>query len=83
VRSADTSTDAHAVQVAAYRRMSPGQRVSMAVAMSEDVNAIAADGVRRRHPGYDADGVRWAVLRLRLGDEAFRQAWPDAPLVAP
>jgi hypothetical protein len=53
------------------------------MAMSEDVNAIAADGVRARHPAYDADRVRWAVLRLRLGDEVFRQVWPDAPLVAP
>jgi hypothetical protein len=75
--------EAHAVQVAIYRKMSPDQLVSMAVDMSEDVNAIAAEGVRSRHPGYDDDRVRWALLRLRLGDELFRQAWPGAPLVAP
>jgi hypothetical protein len=83
VRSADTSLGAHAAQVAVYRAMSADQRVSMAVAMSEDVNTIAAEGVRARHPSYDDDEVRWAMYRLRLGDELFRQVWPEAPLVAP
>lgn len=83
MRSTDTSLEAHARQVAVYRAMSPDQRVSMAVAMSEDVHTIAAEGVRARHPGYDDDQVRWAVFRLRLGDELFRQVWPDGPLVAP
>lgn len=75
--------EAYARQMAIYRDMSPHQRVSVAMAMSEDVNAIAAEGVRARHPGYDEARVRWAVLRLRLGDEIYRQVWPDAPLVAP
>jgi hypothetical protein len=83
VRSADTSAEAHAVQVAIYREMSPHRRVSIAVEMSEDLNAIAAEGVRARHPDYDDERVRWAVFRLRLGDEVFRQVWPDAPLVTP
>jgi hypothetical protein len=83
VRSADTSLEAHARQVAVYQAMSPDQRVSLAVAMSEDVDTIAAEGVRARHPSYDDNQVRWAVFRLRLGDEVFRQVWPDAPLVAP
>jgi hypothetical protein len=69
--------------VAVYQAMSPDQRVSLAVAMSEDVDTIAAEGVRARHPSYDDNQVRWAVFRLRLGDEVFRQVWPDAPLVAP
>ena len=67
----------------AYWSMSPDRRVSVAVAMSEDMLAIVEEGIRARHPDYDEQRVRWAVLRLRVGDVAFRQAWPDAPLVAP
>ncbi|HET8618449.1 MAG TPA: hypothetical protein VFM27_05800 [Acidimicrobiales bacterium] len=51
--------------------------------MSEDLNSIAAEGVRARHPDHDDERVRRAVFRLRLGDEVFRQVWPDPPLVAP
>jgi hypothetical protein len=83
VRSADTTPEAHSRQIDTYRSMSPDRRVSVAVAMSEDVFAIVEEGIRARHPDYDERRVRWAALRLRVGDVTFRQAWPDAPLVAP
>jgi hypothetical protein len=66
-----------------YRSMSPDRRVSIAVAMSEEVLAIASEGIRARHPDYDDAQVRWALHRLRLGDDTFRAVWPKAPLVAP
>ena len=66
-----------------YRAMSPERRVAIAAAMSEELREVAAAGIRVRHPDYDEAHVRWALHRLRLGDETFRAAWPDAPLVAP
>lgn len=70
------------MQLQVYRSMSPQRRLSIAVEMSEEVFAIAADGIRARHPDYDEDQLRWALLRLRLGDDLFREVWPRAPLIA-
>jgi len=67
----------------AYRRMTPAQRVEIAAQMSEDVRAIAAAGIRARHPHDSADDVRHALFRLLYGDDLFRRAWPRAPLLAP
>jgi hypothetical protein len=83
VRSADTAPEAYAKQIEAYRSMSPERRVVLAAQMSDDMLAVAADGIRARHPEYDEARVRWALLRLRHGDDTFRAAWPDAPLLAP
>lgn len=66
-----------------YRSMSPARRVSLMVAMSEEMLAVTAAGIGARHPDYDDDDVSWALRRLRLGDEIFRAVWPDAPLLAP
>lgn len=83
VRSADTSPEIHALQIGVYRSMSPQRRLAIAVEMSEEVFEIAAGGIRARHPDYDEHQVRWALLRLRLGDDLYREVWPDAPLIAP
>jgi hypothetical protein len=83
VRSADTSPEAHDLQIRLYRSMSSQRRTEIALQMSEDVWTIAADGIGSRHPDYDDTKVRWAVRRLRLGDDVFRRVWPDAPLLAP
>jgi hypothetical protein len=83
VRSADTSPEAHHLQMEVYRRMDPGHKVEIALEMSEFVFELAAAGVRVHHPDYDDDQVRWSVLRLRLGDDLYRRVWPEAPLVAP
>jgi hypothetical protein len=83
VRSADTSSEAHHLQIEAYRRMTPARRVDLAVSMSEESWLLAADGIRIRHPDYDEQRVTWALRRLRLGDDLVRRAWPGAPLVDP
>ena len=83
VRSRDTAPEAYDVQIEVYRRMTPTQRFEIAVQLSEQVNEMAADGIRSRHPEYSEDEVRWALHRLRLGDDLFLQVWPDAPFLAP
>lgn len=66
-----------------YRRMTPAARVAAAAEMSEDMRAVAAAGIRARHPGYSDAEVRHALFRLLLGDELFRRAWPHAPCLPP
>jgi hypothetical protein len=83
VRPLDTSPEVHRIQMDRYRRMTGEERVLEAVAMSEQLYEFAASGVRSRHPAYSDDEVELALRRMRLGDDLFRQAWPDAPLLAP
>lgn len=83
MQPADTSREAHEVQLAIYRSMSPEQKLLLAIRMSEEVREVAADGIRARHPEYSAEEVRFALWRMLHGDELFRRAWPHAPLLDP
>jgi hypothetical protein len=73
---ADTTLEAARVQYDIYRRMPPERRLELALRMSDSLRALTAAGVRHRHPEYDEEQVRLAVIRLTLGDELFRQVYP-------
>jgi hypothetical protein len=79
----DTSTDAHSVQTAVYRRLGGLGRLQVMFRLSETVNRLAMSGIRARHPAYTEDDLRRAYFRLRLGDTLTRAIWPDAELVDP
>ncbi len=79
----DTSPEATAIQTAIYRRMTPQRRADLAMEMSMSARAVTASGIRRRHPEYDDDQVRFALFRLLVGDALFRRAWPHAPILDP
>jgi hypothetical protein len=78
---ADTSLEAIRVQHAVYRRMTPEQRWKLAFQMTEFVRALSASGVRLRHPEYTERQVELAVIRLTLGEELFRKAFPGEDVV--
>jgi hypothetical protein len=63
--------------------MGPEARVELMARMSEDARRIALQGIRSRHPDYDDRTARQALLRLVLGDDLVRAAWPGEALVAP
>jgi hypothetical protein len=50
MKAADTSREAHEVQLEIYRRfgrrMSPEQKLALAIRMSEEAREVAADGIR-------------------------------------
>ncbi len=71
------------MQAAVYRRMPLGQTARLAAQMSLELRQIALDAIRRRHPEYREHEVRFALFRMFVGDELFRRAWPDAPLLSP
>jgi hypothetical protein len=66
-----------------YRRMTGEDRVALALRMTAQAWRTSAAGIRSRHPDYTAADVDWALTRLRLGDDLFRQAWPHAPVLSP
>lgn len=72
----DTSLEAARVQHLVYRNMAPMNRLEMACRMSDEARELSAMGVRARHPEYTDRQVELAVIRLCLGEELFRLAFP-------
>jgi hypothetical protein len=73
---ADTTVEAARVQAMVFRQMPAGRRLELAFEMSNSLRRIVAAGVRNRHPEYSPEQVRLAVIRLTLGEDLFRQAFP-------
>lgn len=66
-----------------YRQMSGEQRVQIGFDLSAISRSLQTEGIRTRHPEYTEDEIRLALIRINLGDELFRRAYPDAVLIAP
>jgi len=67
MRLIDTSREALRVQRAAFRRMTPAQRLAIAAEMSDEARALAEAGIRARHPEFSDDELRAALVALLLG----------------
>ncbi len=57
---------AEAAQVAAYRRMAPGRRLELAVAMQRDARALMDAGLKQTHPHLSAEERRREIARRVL-----------------
>ena len=79
----DTTADADAVQIAAYRRLSGTERVATMFRLNDLVRRAGIAGIRRRHPEYDEAQIHSAWQRLVLGDDLVRRVYPDRELVDP
>ena len=58
----DTADAARDAQVAAVRRLTPSERVRLAVETSEEIRRISIEGERRRHPALTEAEARQAVF---------------------
>jgi hypothetical protein len=81
--ASDTSADADAAQLEAYRRMGGAGRLEIAFRLTRLARITTEAGIRSRHPDYDDAHVKLALARLLYGDDLVRSAWPDRPLVDP
>ena len=77
----DTTIEAARVQAAVWRRMDMETRLRLALEMIEAARSLAESGVRCRHPEYSDRQVRLAAIRMRLGDDLFRKAYPGEEVV--
>jgi hypothetical protein len=80
-RPRDTSDLAHGRQRDALRAMSPAARLAVAAALSDEVRALAATGIRARRPGDSDAQVAAALARIVLGPDladAAHQAPADS-----
>ena len=83
MRSLDTSIDAERVQIDVFRQMAPEQRLKTSIQLSQISRKLLAEGVRKRHPEYDEQQVRYAVFRLLLPYELYKVAYPKAKEILP
>lgn len=67
------------MQMAVYRRMTPEQRTTLAIRMSEDAQANTLSGIRSRHPEWSEERCRWQLHRLMHGRELTEAAWGPPP----
>lgn len=79
----DTSPEAAEVLRERIRRMTPEQRILEGNRLCMFTRQMMRAGIRMRHPDYDEDQVEMALARLLWGDELFRKAKPDWPLLDP
>lgn len=75
--SRDTTLEAARVEFSILRKIGMDGRGRMAIELSDNLRATVEAGVRQRHPEYDDNMVKLAALRLAIGDELFRKAYPD------
>ena len=79
----DTSEDAARVRLGVYRRMAPSERLNVGLELTRMSRDLLAQGIRARHPEYSDDEVKWAVIRVWIGRDMFRRAYPHGPQLDP
>ena len=80
---ADTDREVWRLQMAAIASRSVQDRLSEWEQLNRGTLHMAAEAVRRRHPGYDDRTVFLALVRSFYGDELALEVWPEAASVEP
>lgn len=83
IRSLDTTQEADRVQLEIFKKMTPEQRLRRGFELSALTRKLQATGVRMRHPEYSDTEVKFAVIRLNLGDDLFLKVYPEAAQIQP
>lgn len=82
-RPLDTSPEVERLQNEIFSKMKPARRLQLAIELTQTSRKLLATGVRRRHPEYDDEKVRLAVIRLTIPEKLFLAAYPHAKDIAP
>ena len=79
----DTSPEAAEILRERMRRLTPSQRIEEGIKLCKLSRQFMRAGIRMRHPDYDEHQVEKALARLLWGDDLYRKARPDWPLLDP
>ncbi|MBI4556209.1 MAG: hypothetical protein HY706_01375 [Candidatus Hydrogenedentes bacterium] len=79
--SPDTTPEAARVYFDVLRKIGMEGRARMAFELSDNLRSILQSGVRMRHPDYDEHQVWLAAVRLSIGDELFKKAYPGVDVM--
>lgn len=63
----DTSPEAAAIQAEIFRRMTPAQRLKLALEMSESMRNVALAGLRSRRPDLNEEELSRELIRNMYG----------------
>jgi len=63
----DTSPEVAAIQAEIFRRMTPSQRLRMALEMSESMRNVALSGLRSRRPDLNEEELSRELMRIMYG----------------
>ncbi|MEK7470368.1 MAG: hypothetical protein AAB074_23605 [Planctomycetota bacterium] len=75
----DTSFPAEAIQLAAWKRLPPEERVRRLWELSDFVRRLAETSVRQRHPRATEREVQFRVASRRLGRDLMMRAFDWDP----
>ena len=78
VLSADTTADIEQRQVAAWRRLSPVERLRLVSDTTRAVMNLSLAGIRRRHPQASERECFLRLAAILLGVDTARQVYPEA-----
>ncbi|MBX7082536.1 MAG: hypothetical protein K1X88_25245 [Nannocystaceae bacterium] len=79
----DTSVEADEILRRRILAMTPSERVASGAKLCRLSREFMRAGIRKRHPDYDEAHVEMALARLLWGDELYRSARPEWPMVEP
>jgi hypothetical protein len=74
--SLDTASEVADRQIEAWRRMTPSEKLSLAVRMSQTVRDLALAGVRQRYPRAAQHEQFLRLAIVVLGIDLARKAYP-------
>ncbi|MBI5474964.1 MAG: hypothetical protein HY961_21695 [Ignavibacteriae bacterium] len=77
LRPIDTSPEVEKLQIEIIRKMSEQERQMRAAELIRSCRQLQEQGVRHRHPDYTDEEVRIAAIRMRIGEDFFRKAYPE------
>jgi hypothetical protein len=63
--------------------MTPSERLNVGLELTRMARDLVAQGIRARHPEYSDDQVKWALIRVWIGRDMFRRAYPHCPQLDP
>ena len=75
LQSEDTSPEAEAVQLEGLRRMSPAERLQLALDLTQTSRETALTGLRLRHPLANEQELRLRLASLTLDRETMVAAF--------
>ena len=76
--AADTPLEVEALQIEAWRRMTPAEKAAMVVALSRAARDMMLAGIRHRHPVASEREVFLRAAIIQLGPQLAVAAYPDA-----
>jgi hypothetical protein len=76
VLTTDTSAEAEAVQVRAWRAMSPSDILRLVDDLSSTVRTLSLAGLRQRYPDASQPELMARLAEITLGPELARRVYP-------